>query len=276
MTPIDQDFRIGAYRIIRHIAQGGMGAVYEVEDTDTAQRYALKLAATSQGSDARFNQIHRVLGALEHPGILRSHLCNVTPDGRPYMLFEMIDGVPSQVFAKSLGPAGSPDRTTAVVTVGIHLAEALHYLHQNGIIHRDVKSANVLVRPDRSACLIDFDSAIMPGIPPTQGRFVGTYTYAPPEQLRGRPVDARADVYAMGVLLFRMLSGKRPFDGDDPQAIMQHHLHTPPPALESIVAGVPDRVRAVVQSMLQKNPNHRPQSAARVAQRLRESHSTGL
>jgi len=188
------------------------------------------------------------------------------------MVFEMIDGVPSQVFAKSLGPAGTAERTTAVVTVGIHLAEALHYLHQNGIVHRDVKSANVLVRPDRSACLIDFDSAIMPGIPPIEGRFVGTYTYAPPEQLKGLPVDARADVYAMGVLLFRMLSGKRPFNADEPQAISEHHLHTPPPALDSIVTGVPNRVATLVHSMLHKNPRQRPPSAASVALRLRESH----
>lgn len=272
MSSIDQDFRIGPYRIIRHIAHGGMGAVYEVEDIETESRYALKLAATQQGNTDRFQRIHRALHAINHPGILRSHRCDVTPDGRPYMLFEMIEGAPSQVFAKSLGSPGTPERTTAVVTVGIHLAEALHYLHQNSIIHRDVKSANVLVRPDRSACLIDFDSAIMPGIPAATGRFVGTYTYAPPEQLKGHAVDARSDVYAMGVLLFRMLSGKRPFDGDDPQQIIDHHLRTPVPTLTSIVEGVPSGVATVVQSMMEKNPTHRPQSAAIVALRLREAH----
>ena len=268
----DNDFRIGPYRVVRHVAQGGMGAVYRVEDPHTGQHYALKLAASRRQDEDRFGLIHRALSALEHPGVMRSHRCGTTPDGRRYMLFDFISGAPAQVFAKSMGVPGTTDRTAAVATVGIHLAEALDYLHSNRIIHRDVKSANVLVRADRSACLIDFDSAVMPGLPAEDGRFVGTYSYAPPEQLQGQTIDARSDVYAMGVLLFRMLSGVRPFDGDTHQDIIRQHLHTPPPNLDRMVSGLPPRVVALVEAMLQKRPDDRPQSAGEVADRLRKAH----
>ena len=123
-----------------------------------------------------------------------------------------------------------------------------------------------------SACLIDFDSAVMPGLPAEEGRFVGTYSYAPPEQLQGQPIDARSDVYAMGVLLFRMLSGVRPFDGDTHQEIIRQHLHSPPPALDRMVRGLPPRVVALVEAMLQKHPGDRPQSAEEIVDRLRKAH----
>ncbi len=269
--PVQGDFRIGPYRVLRHVAQGGMGAVYRVEDDATGDHYAMKLAATNRDERERFARIHDTLSALDHPGIVRSHRCGTTPDGRSYMLFDYVGGTPSQVFAKSMGSPGSPTRTAAVVTVGIHLAEALHYLHCHDIIHRDVKSANVLVRTDRSACLIDFDSAVMPGLPAAHGRFVGTYTYAAPEQIRGQAVDARSDIYAMGVLLFRMLSGVRPFEDKEPKSLIEKHLNHPPPGLDKVVDDMPPRVVRLVASMLAKEPGERPSTAAAVAEMLRQA-----
>lgn len=267
----DGDFRIGQYRVLRHIAQGGMGAVYRVEDTETGDHFAMKLAATHRNNPERFERIHRSLSNLEHPGILRSRRCGITPDGRSYMLFDYVGGTPAQVFAKSMGVPGTPARTTAVVTVGIHLADALHYLHSNGIIHRDVKSANVLVRENKSACLIDFDSAIMPNTPAADGRFVGTYTYAPPEQLKGATVDARSDVYAMGVLMYRMLTGKRPFEGNSPEELIHKHFNETPPNMHQLADGIPPQIVSIIESMLEKEPRNRPQSAAIVARRLRQA-----
>ena len=265
------DFRIGQYRVLRHIAQGGMGAVYRVEDTETGDHFAMKLAATHRNNPERFERIHRSLSNLEHPGILRSRRCGITPDGRSYMLFDYVGGTPAQVFAKSMGVPGTPARTTAVVTVGIHVADALHYLHCNEIIHRDVKSANVLVRENKSACLIDFDSAIMPDAPAADGRFVGTYTYAPPEQLKGTTVDARSDVYAMGVLMYRMLTGKRPFEGNSPEELIHKHFNETPPNMHQLVDGIPPQIVSIIESMLEKEPQNRPQSAEIVAQRLRQA-----
>ena len=267
----ENDFRIGSYRVLRHVAQGGMGAVYRVEDPKSGDHFAMKLAATSGIEDERFSRIHQVLQQFDHPGIVRSRAYGRTDDGRTYHLLDFVGGSPAQVFAKSMGIPGTTERTTAVITVAIHLAEALAYLHEHDVIHRDVKSANVMVRDDRSACLIDFGSAVMPGLPATPGHFVGTYTYASPEQIQGRPVDGRTDIYAMGILLFRMLAGKRPFRADDKRHLIEQHLHEPPPALDHYVGGIPTTVVTLIQGMLQKRAEDRPQSAREVSAILRKS-----
>ena len=265
------DFRIGPFVVVRHVAQGGMGAVYEVTDPDTNARYAMKLGAMAGQEDERFGRIHAALSRLTHEGIVESHGVGETPDGRTYQLLDFVDGQPAQVFAKSMGPPGCEPRTTAVITIAIHVAEALAYLHAHDIIHRDLKSANVLVRTDRSACLIDFGSALMPGIEAAPGRFVGTYTYAPPEQLDAGAVDHRSDLYSFGVLLYRMLSGVRPFNGDTTESLIQQHLHLVPNPLDQQVNGISPRVVQLVAQLLEKDPNARPQRADSVAAILRAS-----
>ncbi len=267
----ENNFQIGNYRVLRHVAQGGMGAVYRVEDPNTGEHYAMKLAAMDGREGARFKEIHQVLGQFDHPGIIRSMGCGQTKDGRTYHLFQFVGGSPAQVFAKSMGVPGTPDRTTAVITVSIHLAEALQYLHDNDVIHRDVKSANVIVREDKSACLIDFGSAIMPGLPASLGHFIGTYTYASPEQILGKAVDGRTDIYAMGVLLFRMLTGRKPFDATDANLLVDQHLHEQPKALDTFVGGVPREVVQLVQAMLEKEAQNRPPKAQDVADVLRKA-----
>jgi serine/threonine-protein kinase len=248
-----------------------MGAVYRVEDPESGDHFAMKLASTSGIEDDRFSRIHQVLRQFEHPGIVRSRASGQTNDGRTYHLLDFVGGSPAQVFAKSLGVPGTPERTTAVITVAIHLAEALAYLHEQDVFHRDVKSANVLVRDDRSACLIDFGSAIMPGLPPTPGHFVGTYTYASPEQIQGRTIDGRADIYSMGILLFRMLAGKRPFRADDKRLLIEQHLHEAPPSVDQYVSGIPTTVVSLIEQMLQKDANDRPQTAQEVSEFLRKA-----
>ena len=267
----ESDFRIGGYRVLRHVAQGGMGAVYHVEDPHSGHRYAMKLASSDGIEDAHFALVHRVLSQLDHPGVIQSLRSGRTADGRTYQLFPFVGGNPAQVFAKSMGIPGTEQRTTAVITVAIHLAEALAYLHQHEVIHRDVKSANVMVREDKSACLIDFGSAIMPNLPPQPGHFVGTYTYASPEQILCKPVDGRTDIYAMGILLFRMLAGRRPFVADDKDRLIQQHLHEIPVPVNQYVSGVPESIVQLIQGMLEKNRNHRPSTAKEVAERLRQT-----
>ena len=219
----------------------------------------------------RFKQIHQVLSHLNHPGIIRSVGCGETGDGRTYHLFQFVGGSPAQVFAKSMGTPGTPVRITAVITVCIHLAEALHYLHDHDVIHRDVKSANVIVREDKSACLIDFGSAIMPGLPTSLGHFIGTYTYASPEQILGKSVDGRTDIYAMGVLLFRMLTGRKPFDAKDTNLLVDQHLHERPKSVDKWVEGVPPPVVELVLAMLEKDAENRPSQAQVVADILRKA-----
>jgi len=248
-----------------------MGAVYRVEDPDSGAQYAMKLASTTGTEDDRFLLIHQMLKQLDHPGVIRSIRCGRTEDGRTYHIFPFVGGTPAQVFAKSMGVPGTHERTTAVITVAIHLAEALSYLHEHDVIHRDIKSANVMVREDKTACLIDFGSAIMPGLPPQPGHFVGTYTYASPEQIRCRPLDGRTDIYAMGILLFRMLAGRRPFVADDKSLLIEQHLSEVPVTVDQYVSGVPSSVVRLIQAMLEKDRGHRPSSAREVAERLRQA-----
>ena len=266
----EREFKIGPYRVIRHIAQGGMGAVYEVEDPTKDGHFALKLGANDHGRDPRFLQIHRALSRVPHPGIVNSHAVGTTPDGRSFQLLDLIHGEPAQVFARSMGSPGSRVRSTAVITVAIHLAEALAHLHNHSIIHRDIKSSNVMVRQDHSACLIDFGAAILPGLPMRPGRFVGTYSYAAPEHIRGEPLDGRADVYSMGVLLHRMLSGRPPFAADTTKDLIHQHLHAPPPRLDASLLDLPSTVVELTLAMLEKDPAHRP-NAQGVAQTLMQA-----
>jgi len=264
------DFRIGRYRIVRHVAQGGMGAVYQVEDPETGDIFAMKLTSPEPHARTRLEHIHRALSTFDHPGVLKSHRCGETSDGRAYMILDFVGGCPAQVFAKSMGTPGEEKRTTAVITVAIQVAEALDYLHQNNVIHRDIKSANVMVREDHSACIIDFDSVVMEHLPARAGHFIGTYTYAPPEQIRGHPVTDRADVYALGVLLYRMLSGKRPFEADTTEALINMHITEMPVPLQKLVPDLPSTVIQTVEQMLKKEPHDRP-SARTVVDRLRRS-----
>lgn len=270
--PSDESaFRIGPYRVLRHVAQGGAGAIYEVEDPTNGSVQAMKLASVQPDDSDRFSKIHRLLSHLEHPGVIRSRKHGVTEDGRAYMLLDLVDGQPAQMFAKSMGEPGSQDRITAVITVAIHLAEALQYLHEHDVVHRDIKSANVLVRKDRSACLIDFGSAIMPGLTATPGHFLGTYTYASPEQIRDQAVDHRTDIYSMGVLLYRMLTGRRPLEAENTQDLIEMHLRQRPLAVSHWVHGLPTSIIFLLDSMLEKEAEHRPQTAQDVADILRNS-----
>ena len=231
-TPADHDFKIGPYRVIRHIAQGGMGAVYEVEDPARSGRYALKLAAQASKESSKFFEIHRVLSSAPHPGIVTSHAIGTTQDGRSFQLWtSSTDSRPSSRRPWVTWYSGANDRRR---DSGHPPREVVAHLHAHGIIHRDIKSANVMVRTDQSACLIDFDSAILPESPPTLGHFVGTYSYAPPEQIRGEAVDGRADIYAMGVLLYRMLCGRRPFEAETTEALIDQQLYARPRLLELV------------------------------------------
>jgi len=262
---------IGPYRVIRPLARGGMAGVYEVEDPETGARLALKLLAQAGTAAPRFDREYAALTRLDHPAIVRAYRYGHTPEGEPFLTMERVDGVPAQVYAKQLGRPGAPERTARVLAVGAQVARALAYLHDRGLVHRDLKSSNVLVRPDGAVKLLDFGTArrLDPADAITRhGEFVGTYAYAAPEQLAGRPVDHRADLYSLGVLLYRLLAGRRPFEGATPQELARQHLEVEPPPLDEKVAGLPAAVAALVGHLLAKDPAGRPSSAWVVAEAL--------
>ncbi len=262
-------YQIGSYEVVRHIAQGSDSSLYEVICPVSGARRAMKLASKRGMRIRPLQRTYESLSRLHHPGIIKIHEVSTTDDGRPFLIFDLIDGVPAQVYAKSLGPAGTVARTQAVITIGIQLAEALAYLHSNDMVHRDIKSANVLVEPDTRVRLIDFGSALMPGATqPPNAEFIGTYTYAPPEQILGHPVSAQSDLYAMGVLLYRLLSGVRPFHADTPQEIARMHLEDTAVRLEHRLSDLSTGVSDLIAEMMEKDRSLRPSGASEVAARL--------
>ena len=272
--PADPPERIGPYRVVRPIARGGMAAVYEVEDADSGQRLAIKLLTQRGLARPRFQREYRALTRLDHPHIVRVYRFGLDQEERPYLTMELLDGEPAQVYAKGLGRPGTPRRTAEVIRIASEVASALAYLHERGIVHRDLKSSNVMVLADGTARLLDFGTArwLQTHDEITRhGEFVGTFAYAPPEQLQGKVVDERADLYALGVLLYRLLTGKRPFEGDSPHELARLHLEHVPVAPAELVAGVPPAVSALVMTMLDKSPDGRPGSAWLVQERLEQA-----
>lgn len=264
--------RVGPYGVRRLIAHGGQSVVYEVEDPDTGTAMAAKVLLHSGVSSRRLGREYRALTRVDHPNVVRVLKHGLTEDGQPYLVMELLEGMNAQARVKSLGRPGHPARLQEAVRIAADVADALAYLHARGIIHRDLKSANVVVLADGRVKLLDFGAVRIlhgPDAPSDGTEFVGTFHYAAPEQILGRPVDGRTDLYALGVLLYRMLSARRPFEGDSPAAIARLHLHEPPPPLEPLVPGIPSELAALVYQLLEKDLPRRPASAADVAARLR-------
>ncbi|NOY25185.1 MAG: protein kinase [Oligoflexia bacterium] len=272
-TELETPSQIGPFRVVRALARGGMAAVYEVIDPDTKDRFALKLLTQHGLARPRFDREYRALTRLDHPDIVRVYRFGFSDDNRPYLTMELLDGVAAQVHARSCGRPGNARRTAEVVRIVTHVADALDYLHQRDIIHRDLKSSNVMVLPDGRVKLLDFGTARLRGQTEEitrKGEFVGTFAYASPEQLQGHEVDARADIYSLGVLFYRLLTGKRPFEADSPHALAMLHIEQDPRPPRELATGLPQVLNDLVLQMLAKRPELRPSSTREVADRLRD------
>lgn len=215
---------INGYRIDRRIGRGGMGTVYEAtQETPIRRRVALKLVQTGMDTAevvARFEAERQALAMMNHPNIATVHDAGATPEGRPYFVMELVDGLPL-VEAADGAQLSVNDRLTLFLTV----CQAVQHAHQKGVIHRDLKPSNILIADDdgrRVAKIIDFGIAKAMREPLTdrtlatvQGRLIGTPEYMSPEQAAGEPdIDTRSDVYALGVILHELLTGSRPVTRD--------------------------------------------------------------
>ncbi len=270
---------IGPFRVLRAIARGGMAEVFEVEDPSSGEHLALKwLKHKSRIPMLRFNREYEVMNTLNHPNILRVYGYGLH-DGLPWMTMELVDGTPVQVYCRDSGFPGTEVRTANVIKVAYGLATALDHIHTRGLVHRDLKSANLLVVEDGRIKLLDFGAARFAEAPEPitrDGEFLGTFAYASPEQLRGKGIDHRSDLYSYGVLLYRMCTGKRPFYADDPHALAKLHVYEAPPPPSSIVVGLPERLEALILRLLAKDPDDRPASGAELAAELQDIASEPL
>lgn len=272
---------LGPYRILRQLGAGGMGAVWLAHDTRLGRPVALKTPLAGLGTDThgreRLMREARAAAALTHPGIAAVHDV-LEADGQVVIVFEFVQGETLQARLRR----GSL-RADEAVELAAQVAEALDTAHRHGVIHRDLKPANVIITPEGRVKVLDFGVArLVPsdtattveGATTGTREIVGTPGYAAPEQWVSGRVDERADLFALGVMLFEMVAGKRPFPGGDALALASTMLATDAPRLRSAAPDAPVAVDAIVTHLLRRNPDERPASARQVLDLLRSSQTT--
>ena len=255
--------RLGVYELVSLLGAGGMGEVYRARDPRLGRDVAIKVLPAELTADAdclrRFEQEARAAAALNHPNILAVYDLG-THDGSPYIVSELLDG---DTLRERL--AGGPLAVRKAVEVASQLVRGLAAAHERGIVHRDLKPDNVVVTRDGRVKILDFGiaktaSVTTLGSDVTQtrdGTVLGTVGYMAPEQLRGEPVDARADIFAVGVIMHELIAGQPPFRRSSAADTMSAVLREEPPDL----AGQPEALARIVRRCLEKDPINRFQSA---------------
>lgn len=266
-APLDEDPLIGAtlgesYAIVRVIGEGGMGRVYEARHTRLHnKRYAVKMLhqelARQPEVVTRFQREAEAASALSHPNIVGVYDVNATRDGRPYIVGELLEGVELGAYLDQVSKLPVESAVRVVRQVCQALAEA----HRHGIVHRDMKPENVfLVGSEGHVKVLDFGiSKVGEGNAnlTKTGMVMGTPGYMAPEQARGARVDARADVYAVGAILYRCVTGKAPFEGLDPMATLTAVVSQEPDRPTQLEPNLPAALELVIQSAMAKNPDER-------------------
>lgn len=274
---------ISHYQIIEPLGEGGMGTVYQAEDTHLGRRVAIKfLSSLDPHYRARFLREARAVSALTHPNIAAVYDYGETADGQPYIVMELVKG-------RTLGELLEDERLSLARSVHIvsAIAEALGEAHRVGIIHRDVKPANVVINERGQVKVLDFGlvkhlEEIDSGHTDPKTRFaytqsdviVGTPLYLSPEQATGKAVDGRSDLFALGALLYECITGKSAFSGTSVIEIGAQVIHVTPPPPSQTNPRIPAELDRVTMKALQKNPDSRHQSAAELIAELDEVSAT--
>ena len=259
---------IGPYQVVRQLGRGAMGVVFEVRHPEVARPLALKflpdLFADEQGK-ARFARETELLARVRHRNVLPVHDAGDSPEG-PWLVTELIPGQDLKQVVEGRGPL--PGREAARVVA--ELAEGVAALHAQGILHRDLKPGNVLLRPEGTPIIIDFGLARAGDVErlTRTGDFLGTPAYMAPEQASGKP-EPRSDVYALGAILYHLLTGRAPFVGKSALDVFKAIFKDDPPHPEGLGVEVDPGLWAVCRRALDKDPERRPPSAAGLRDELR-------
>lgn len=269
---------LGHYRILQKLGEGGMGVVFLAMDTRLQRNVALKLLPPAMAREPerlrRFEREAKTVAALNHPNVVTLFSVEEA-DGERFLTMEYVEG---RTLDELVPPQGF--ETKDVLRYGVQLAEAVAAAHQRGITHRDLKPSNVMVTPEGRVKVLDFglaklfaeDSTQLHGLAPDnltrEGSIVGTLAYMAPERLQGRAADPRADVFALGVLLFEMATGGRPFAGGNSAELISAVLRDQPAPLRRLKPELPGSLGEVIMRCLDKNPETRLQTASAVRDAL--------
>ena len=260
----------GKYRLMEVIGHGGMGVVYKAEDLKLKRPVAIKFLPRELSSNPeareRFLQEARAAAALSHPNICTIHEVDESGD-KPFIVMEYVEGENLREKIKK-GPLPIEE----AMCIAIQAAEGLEKAHQKGIVHRDVKSANLMVTASDQVKIMDFGLAKMRGGTAftKEGTTLGTVAYMSPEQARGEKVDGRTDIWSLGVVLYEMLAGELPFQGERDVSVLYSIVHEDPKALKDKKPPVPPELQQVIGRALNKNPDSRYQSATEMVKDLRK------
>jgi serine/threonine protein kinase len=259
--------QVGRYEIIDVIGTGANSKVVRAHDPMIGRIVAIKLfsPALAQGAGRdKFLQEARVVGQLSHPCVVTLHDMGIDEATQtPYLVMEFMEGQPLD---KLLGK-GSIPLPRACAWVG-EIASALHLAHRRGVIHGDIKPANILILDDGRVKLTDFGMARLASHDKKDTPLLGTPAYWCPEQIIGRSQDARSDIFSLGVVLYEMVTGKRPFDSDSLQGICTRVLSSKPLPVSQANPSVPTAFDSIVAKCLEKDPGHRYQSVDLLAAEL--------
>ncbi len=263
----------GRYEIIAKIGSGGMSHVYQARDTILNRIVTVKVLRSELAEDKdfvrRFQVEAQAVASLSHPNIVSIYDVG-QENGLPYLVMEYVEGLTLKRIIQKEGPL-SPAET---VNLGVQVCAALAHAHEKGIIHRDIKSHNILVTPGGRVKVTDFGLARVLSVPSAtvtqSGTVMGSVHYLSPEQARGEETGPKSDLYSLGVVLYETVSGRLPFQGDNPVTVALKHVQGPPPALCKDNPVIPQRLEEIIFKALAKDPAQRFQSAREMQKALSE------
>ena len=263
--------RIGRYRVKELLGEGGMGTVYRVYDPSLDRDVALKALAPQLAQDPlivrRFEEEARALARIEHPNVMRVYAVG-QDGGKRFFAMELVRGRTLEARIRDEGPMG----LKAVEPIFRQLISAVAEIHRAGIVHRDIKSSNIIIEESGRVILMDFGLAKSRdrGALTTTGSILGTPEYMAPEQATGDPVDGRADIYSLGIVFFEVLAGRPPFEGENTFSIIRKQVEESAASILTLRPDLPESCDRALRGALAKKPEHRYRDAAELAEAMEE------